>query len=109
MQREDLDVILTYYTMGPADLTLRDIRNGNSKSLKRIKAENKHHPEYWAWAQKDWPARSHPGYVVLSVGSVSEIIEHRKMEPIFYVSDESAVQNSIKGKIPHNNALKPTQ
>jgi len=105
MQRGDLDVVLTYYTTGPADLTLRDIRKGKSISLKKIKATNMHHPEYWVWAQKDWPERSHPGYVVLSVGDISEIIEHRKMEPIFYVSDESAVQNTIKGENTHNKRL----
>ena len=53
MQREDLDVVLTYYTTGPADLTLMDVRKGKSKSLKKIKGKNIHHPEYWAWAQKD--------------------------------------------------------
>jgi len=103
MQREELDVVLTYYTSGPADLVLRDIRKG--KSLKRIKAKNIHHPEYWVWAQKDWPKRSHPAYVVLSVGDISEIIEHRKMEPIFYVSDESSVQISINSENTHNKRL----
>ena len=106
-ERNDLDVVLTYYTTGPAKLNFRDVRNG--KTLKTIKAINKHHSEYWDWAQKDWPKRSHPGYVVLSAEGTTEIIEHRKMEPIFFVSNESAVQNTINSGNTHNNAPKPTQ
>lgn len=102
MNRQDLDVILTYYTTGPAEMTLLDIRGGNSKSLITIKGENKHHPEYWAWAQQDWPKRSHPGFVVINVNGVSEIIEHKKMEPLFYVSNEVAVQRVIAGNNTFN-------
>jgi hypothetical protein len=98
MNRQDLDVILTYYTTGPADITLIDIRDGKSKPIIKIKGENIHHPEYWAWAQEDWPNRSHPGFVVINVNGVSEIIEHKKMEPLFYVSNEATVQRTIAGK-----------
>ena len=108
MQREDLDVVLTYYSTGTADLTLMDVRNGKSKSLKKIKGKSAHHPEYWTWAQKDWPKRSHPSYVVITVNGVKEIIEHRKMEPIFYISNESAVINTISGKNTYNKSLKQT-
>ena len=98
MNRQDLDVSLTYYTTGPADITLLDIREGKSKPIIKIKGEYKHHPEYWTWAQKDWPKRSQPGYVVITVNSLSEIIEHKKMEPLFYISNEEAVQRTIAKK-----------
>jgi hypothetical protein len=100
MKRQDLDVILTYYSMGAADIELFDIRGEKPKSLKEIRGENHHHPAYWEWAQLDWPKRSHPGFVVINVKGVTEIIEHKKMEPLFYISDEAAVQRTISGKVP---------
>jgi hypothetical protein len=48
--------------------------------------------------QEDWPKRSHPGYVVITVNGVSEIIEHKKMEPLFYISNKEAVQRTIAEK-----------
>jgi len=105
MNRQDLDVVLTYYTTGPADITLVNIREGRSKSLKTVKGENHHHPEYWAWAQQDWPKRSHPSFVVINVDGVLEIIEHKKMEPLFYISNEAAVQRTISDKNTYNKSL----
>lgn len=57
------------------------------------KSEN--HPKYWAWAQKDWPARAHPGYVNVTIDGKTEIIEHKKMEPIFYISNEAAIKQTM--------------
>lgn len=36
----------------------------------------------------------YPAYEVIVVGGVTEIIEHRKMEPIFYVNDDPAVRKA---------------
>ena len=33
----------------------------------------------------------YPSYEVVTVNGVTEIIEHRKMEPIFYVTDNAAI------------------
>jgi hypothetical protein len=38
------------------------------------------------------PASSgYPSYEPITVNGITEIIEHRKMEPIFYVTDDPAV------------------
>ena len=36
-------------------------------------------------------ASGYPSYEAITVNGMTEIIEHRKMEPIFYVSDDTAV------------------
>jgi hypothetical protein len=33
----------------------------------------------------------YPSYEAITVNGITEIIEHRKMEPIFYVTDDAAV------------------
>ena len=36
-------------------------------------------------------AASYPSYEAVTVGGVTEIMEHKKMEPIFYITDDPAV------------------
>jgi len=33
----------------------------------------------------------YPSYAIITVNGVTEIIEHRQMEPIFYIADDPAV------------------
>jgi hypothetical protein len=37
----------------------------------------------------------YPGYELITVNGITEIIEHRKMEPIFYVTDDPAVWKEL--------------
>jgi hypothetical protein len=37
----------------------------------------------------------YPAYEVITVSGITEIIEHRKMEPIFYVTDDPAVWKEL--------------
>ncbi len=34
----------------------------------------------------------YPAYELITVNGTTEVIEHRKMEPIFYISDDPAVR-----------------
>jgi len=57
--------------------------------------KSEHHQNYWECAQKDWPAKSHPSYVNVTIEGITEIVEHRKIESIFYISNEDAVNKAI--------------
>jgi len=37
----------------------------------------------------------YPAYEVITLDGTTEIIEHKKMEPIFYVNDDEAVRNEL--------------
>jgi hypothetical protein len=39
----------------------------------------------------------YPSYEVITVNGMTDIIEHRRMEPIFYVTDDPAVWNELLG------------
>jgi hypothetical protein len=98
IERKDITVNLSYYTDSDFKLVLHKKGSSGLTTLQTIEGTSEHHPEYWAWANEDWPARSHPGYVILSVSGETEIVEHRKMEPIFYVSNQQVVENTIRAK-----------
>ena len=37
----------------------------------------------------------YPSYEIITVGKTTEVIEHRKMEPIFYVTDDPSVLSKL--------------
>lgn len=41
----------------------------------------------------------YPGYEVITVAGVTEIIEHRRMEPIFYITDDSDVKSKVLSRV----------
>lgn len=41
-------------------------------------------------------SEGYPSYQIISVGEITEIIEHRKLEPIFYVTDDPEVKEELK-------------
>jgi len=42
-------------------------------------------------------AVDYPAYEAVTVNGITELIEHRKMEPIFYVTDDAAVWKQYRG------------
>ena len=40
--------------------------------------------------------KHYPSYEVITVDGITEIIEHRKMEPIFYVTDDPAIWKELE-------------
>lgn len=95
IERKDIIVTLTYYTDSDVKISMHK-QGGWFSTIQSVSGTSKWHPEYWAWAQEDWPLRSHPGFTVIEVKGSSEIIEHKTMEPVFYVSSEKQVQNVLR-------------
>ncbi|MEE9342170.1 MAG: hypothetical protein V3V12_00890 [Gammaproteobacteria bacterium] len=95
-ERDDVEVYLRYYT-SPFDVkdTVLISKSMDGKTLTYKTGKMEHHPEYWKWATQDWPARAKPGYVNVTIDGLTEIIAHKKMEPIFYISNEQAVRDTM--------------
>jgi hypothetical protein len=63
------------------------------------------HPIYIGPASSD-SLRQYPSYEVVTVNGISEAIEHRAMEPIFYVADDPAVLKQL-GIATNTTRLQP--
>ncbi len=92
LTREKISVTMNYYT----DASVRFIeRDKSGKILTRINAKViSSHPLHL----KNSPPGFDPGYPiyeVVSFESTVEIIEHRKMEPKFYVNDDPTVREEL--------------
>ena len=59
--------------------------DGILKGLEPLNLENAQGPPY----------THHPSYEIITVGRTAEVIEHRKMEPIFYVTDDPTVLSKL--------------
>jgi len=94
--RSDVTVKMNYYVTTSGRIskfilldakgnTLAEVQ-GTQKGLEPTKLKNSgpgFSPDY-------------PSYEIVTVNGITEIIEHRKMEPIFYITDDPTVRDELK-------------
>jgi len=94
LTRDDLKVTLDYYTNGQAVfklyeknklLSLQEAK-GTSRGNKPIQLKN---------PPAGFP-KHYPMYQVITVGGKTDVIEHRKMEPIFYITDDPEILRELE-------------
>jgi hypothetical protein len=91
--RGDVTIKLRYYNP-PFDIdnTVFWVESSWWHTLYKATGKSEHHPAYWKWANEDRTARRYPSFVNVTINGITEIIEHKKMEPIFYISNEETVK-----------------
>jgi len=93
LSRRDVTVRMNYYLKGPAEFILKDLKrneklaevNGVLKTLEPLQLSN---------PPSGFPP-GYPGYEIVTVNGITEVIEHRRMEPIFYITDDPAVRAEL--------------
>jgi hypothetical protein len=95
--RANVTITMDYYTSSSgrtATFTLRDQAgvviakaDGRLKGLQPFRPATKATEAPFAY----------PSYEIIAVGDTTEVIEHRRMEPIFYVTDDQSVIAEIAG------------
>jgi hypothetical protein len=99
LARADVSLSMSYYTApwgGSARFTLRDTKGQqltklSGKLIGLGPLQLKHPPQ-------GFPP-GYPSYEVITVNGITEIIEHRKPEPVFYLRDDSAVWKELVAKM----------
>ena len=88
LSRADVSVTLNYYTTFPGANDAKFILKTRwGKKLSEVEGKVKCQYPYSGW--------SYPGYDAVVVNGTTEILEFRKMEPIFYVNDDPAIRKEI--------------
>jgi len=91
LTRADVSVTMNYYSMPMVDDAQFILRDRKGKVLVKLSGRKKDlRPKNSSFA--------YPAYVAITVNGITDIIEHRKMEPIFYVTDDPAVWKELPGK-----------
>jgi hypothetical protein len=90
--RKDLTVKIYYYAPPPLMISnFKSILLGPPPEYKQL--EKKIGTVQWHPATKSYS--DYPSYHIVRVGKTVELIEHKKMEPIFYISDDGAMKQVI--------------
>jgi hypothetical protein len=95
LSRSQVTVQMSYYISplgGTATFVMKQ-RDGSviSKAKGKVRGD---HPIYLGPPTTD-PLRQYPSYEVVTVNGISEAIEHRAMEPIFYIADDPVILNQL--------------
>jgi hypothetical protein len=83
--RADVSVTLSYYTSLGGDDAKVILRDRRGKLLAEVRGKMRCHSS----------SSSYPTYEVVEVNGVSELIEHKKMEPVFYIADDPALKRML--------------
>jgi hypothetical protein len=98
MQRGDVDVILAYYPaplVGSERLATVTLRTREGRKLQEIVATLRgHEPLTVQPLQNGGPVR-YPLYEVLTASGTTDVVEHRRQEPVFYITDNPEVRRKL--------------
>jgi len=99
MTREDVTVTMDTYIV-PTEksvFTLKDKKGNQIAEVKGKRFGGYLYPKKLKNPPPSYP-EGYPSYEIIIAGGVIDIIEHRKMEPIFYVTDDPAVWSELVPK-----------
>lgn len=99
LTRRDVSVTLNYYTNPLGSDAKFILRNIHGKELAETKGRivNRYPLQLKNPPQGFDPG--YPSYEVIAVSGVMEVIEHRKMEPVFYVVDDPTIRKQILAEL----------
>jgi hypothetical protein len=85
LSRADVSVTMNYYIPRTGDDTKMFLRDRSGKTLTEISGKEK----------CQFPESGYPHYALITANGMTEIIEHKKMEPVFYVNDDPSVRKKL--------------
>jgi hypothetical protein len=89
--RADISITMSYYIKpwgSSAQFILQDTKK---QILEKVDGKVKCKGPFQLKTPPQGFTPGYPSYEAITVDGVTEIIEHRKMEPIFYIADDTAV------------------
>jgi hypothetical protein len=95
LTRADASITMSYYTMPWGGRTVFILRDAKGQVRTKIRGKNRGlYPSQLNHPPQGFPS-GYPLYEVITVNGITDIIEHRKPEPIFYVTDDPAVWKEL--------------
>jgi hypothetical protein len=95
LTRADVSTTMSYYIMPWGTSATFTLRDKKGQVLTKIKGKVKDsEPLYLKHPPPGFPP-GYPSYSVITVNGITDIIEHRKPEPMFYITDDPAVWKEL--------------
>jgi hypothetical protein len=100
VQRNDVVVILKYLTASQqSDDAVIEIQNRDGRVLGSVRGQTCWHPIMQSKKNKfgGFDSDVYPRYRYVKINGIAEVIEHRRMEPVFRVSDDADLRRIASG------------
>ena len=95
LTRADVSITMSYYSMPWSWNAIFILKDKKGKVLTKVYGKTRGlGPSQLKHPPPGFPP-GYPAYEVIAVNGITEIIEHRKMEPIFYITDDPAVWKEL--------------
>jgi len=92
LTRSDVSITMSYFTWPSAGFVLQ---NAKGQTLEKVDGKVKCSDFQMRNPPQGFPP-GYPRYTEIVVNGTSEMIEHRKMEPMFYITDDPAVRKEYR-------------
>jgi hypothetical protein len=102
LTRADVSITMSYYdSLWGSDVKFI-IQDANKQIPRKVYGKEKGTGPFHLKHPPEGFPPGYPLYEVITVDGITEIIEHRKMEPIFYITDDPAIWKELLGQAPHH-------
>lgn len=95
LSRSDVTVTMSYYVRPSGRTATFTLLNAKKQKLAEAKGTAKGLEPLTLKNPRPGFPPGYPSYEIITVNGVTEIIEHRQMEPIFYITDDPAVWTEL--------------
>jgi hypothetical protein len=95
LTRADVSLSMSYYVWPWGRRATFVLRGAKGKTLTKASGKVRGLGPNQLKESRPGSPVGYPSYEVITVNGMTEIIEHRKMEPTFYVSDDPAVRKEL--------------
>jgi hypothetical protein len=90
--RANVTVTMDYYIDSSGRTATFTLRDSSGSVISKVTGKQKGLEPLQRSTRLPGYPEGYPSYEIITVGGITEIIEHRKMEPIFYVTDDPQVK-----------------
>jgi hypothetical protein len=95
LTRDDVSVTMSYYIKPWGRSATFILQDKKGRTLTKVDGKDKGlEPMQLKNPPQGFPP-GYPAYEVITVNGITDIVEHRKMEPIFYITDNPAIWNEL--------------
>jgi hypothetical protein len=100
LARPDVSVTMNYYVTPGGRVATFLLHDTKRHTLAKIYGRLKGAKPLGSNGFPVGPDNAYPSFEVITANGITEIIEHKKMEPIFYITDDPALWKTLMGVEP---------
>lgn len=90
--RGGVKVKMHYYVKSSGRTATFIFSDSNDETIKKVHGSQKGSEPLMLKKSKN---KYYPSFEIITVNGITEVIEHRKMEPIFYITDDPAILSEL--------------